>query len=88
MSDFSLELSPTIMNRFVDESGWSITGGLGDVRQRVRLGQPLGDDLAGLKTSVPGSKIMLDRRQAGHRLRADLVEAGHAVEQVGLQRDA
>ena len=78
---------PTIITRLDEESGWSIIGGFGHVRQRVRLGQPLLHDLAGPIDVGAGLEDQDDGRQPGDRLRADLVDARDTVEQVGLERD-
>ena len=72
------------MTRLVDDSGWSIGGGFDTLRQRVRLVRRSCTICRAAEMSVPGSKIEHDRRQPGHRLGADLVEPGDAVEQVLL----
>ena len=87
MSDFSCELMPMTMNRLSDDSGWSITGALATFGKRVRLGQPLGDDLARLEDVGARLEDQHDRGEPGDRLGADLVEERDAVEQVRLERD-
>jgi hypothetical protein len=53
----------------------------------VRLGEALGHDLAGREGVCPRLEDHEDPRQPGHRLGADVVEEGDAVEQVLLQWD-
>ena len=59
----------------------------GDVRERVRLGQALLDELAGAVDVGARLEDEHDRRQAGQRLGADDLHALDAVEQVRLERN-
>ena len=65
MSDFSFELSPMIMNRLSDESGWSITGVLATFGSAWAWVSRSATTWRALRTSVPGSKIIrIDERPA------------------------
>jgi hypothetical protein len=61
-------------------------GGLRDVGQRMRLGESLGDHLPGTEDVRARLEDEHDRREAGHGLRADRVQPGDAVQQIGLER--
>ena len=61
----SVELSPTIMNRFSDERGWSITGALATLGRACDCVSRSATTCRALKMSVPGSKIItIDERPA------------------------
>ncbi len=55
------------------------------MRQRVRLRQPFSDHLACREDVGSGLEDHHDRGQAGDRLRVDLVEERHALQEVGLE---
>ena len=87
ISDFSVELSPTIMNRFSDDSGWSMTGALATFGRACDWVSRSATTWRALRMSVPGSNIMtIDDRPASD-FGLDLVEERDAVEQVRLERD-
>ena len=62
--------APIISTRLDEDSGWSIVGGFGDVRQRVRLGEALLDELAGAVDVGARLEDEHDRRQAGNATRS------------------
>ena len=65
MSDFSLELRPTIMKRLSDERGWSMTGALATFGSACACVSRSATTCRALKMSVPGSKIItIDDRPA------------------------
>ena len=75
------------MTRLVAESGCIMTGGAAQVGSvGVTVAMPLLDELAGLEQVGARLEDQLDRRELGHRLRAQIVEPGDAVERL-LERD-
>ena len=80
--------TPIFITRLVDDSGCRMTGGRATAGSRTRLGrEPLLHELPDLVDVGPFLEDQHHRRQPEHRLRADRLDAGSAVEGV-LQRHA
>ena len=82
ISDIRSDDIPSTIARLAEETGSSMTGGLETFGQRVRLGHPLGDQLAGPVQVRARLEDHHDRRETRYRVGADRVEERDAVEQV------
>ena len=87
ISDFSDELSPTIMNRLSDDSGWSMTGAFATFGSACDCVNRSATTWRALSMSVPGSKVMTIDERPVSDFEFDPLEERDAVEEVRLERD-
>ena len=88
ISDTSSEDDRPIMaTRLAEAIGWIMIGGLPTFGQDACAWVSRSWTICrAAYRSVPGLEDQVDGGQAGHRRRVDVVQPGHAVEQVLLQR--